>query len=139
MRIWLSVLAVALIAVPVAAAQVSVPMALVTEQGVGATIGTVTASDLLPWGLSATGISGTGWNCTIYTLSCTRSDALAGGSSYPPITLTVNVSSHDSTHGLTARASAIWRNMCVLPGPALDHSHSGTPDWTQVVTCGNCQ
>jgi hypothetical protein len=42
MRIWLSVMAVVLIAVPVVAAQVRVPMALVTEQGVGATIGTVT-------------------------------------------------------------------------------------------------
>jgi Cu-Zn family superoxide dismutase len=39
MRIWLSVMAVALIAVPLAAAQVSVPMTLVTEQGAGETIG----------------------------------------------------------------------------------------------------
>ena len=53
MRIWLSVMAVALIAVPVAAAQVSVPMALVTEQGVGATIGTVTLMDS-PRGLVVT-------------------------------------------------------------------------------------
>jgi len=53
MRIWLSVLAVALIAVPVAAAQVNVPMALVTEQGVGATIGTVTLMDS-PGGLVMT-------------------------------------------------------------------------------------
>ena len=53
MRIWLSVLAVALIAVPVAAAQVSVSMALVTEQGIGATIGTVTLMDS-PGGLVMT-------------------------------------------------------------------------------------
>jgi superoxide dismutase, Cu-Zn family len=53
MRIWLSVLAVALIAIPVAAAQVSVPMARVTEQGVGATIGTVTLMDS-PGGLIVT-------------------------------------------------------------------------------------
>jgi Cu-Zn family superoxide dismutase len=53
MRIWLSVLAVALIAVPVAAAQVSVPMSLVTEQGAGATIGTVTLMDS-PGGLVVT-------------------------------------------------------------------------------------
>ena len=53
MRIWLSVLAVALIAVPVPAAQASVPMALVTEQGVGATIGTVTLMDS-PGGLVVT-------------------------------------------------------------------------------------
>jgi Cu-Zn family superoxide dismutase len=53
MRIWLSVMAAALIAVPVAAAQVSVPMALVTEQGVGAAIGTVTLMDS-PGGLVVT-------------------------------------------------------------------------------------
>jgi Cu-Zn family superoxide dismutase len=53
MRIWLSVMAVALIAVPVAAAQVSVPMTLVTEQGVGAPIGTVTLMDS-PGGLVMT-------------------------------------------------------------------------------------
>jgi len=53
MRIWLSVLAVALIAVPVAAAQVSVSMALVTEQGIGDTIGTVTLMDS-PGGLVMT-------------------------------------------------------------------------------------
>src|SRR6185437_8652956 len=38
-----------------------------------------------------TAISGTGWTCTLATLTCTRSDALASGSSYPPITLTVNI------------------------------------------------
>jgi superoxide dismutase, Cu-Zn family len=53
MRSWLSVIAMALLAVPVAAAQVSVPMALVTEQGVGATIGTVTLMDS-PGGLVVT-------------------------------------------------------------------------------------
>jgi Cu-Zn family superoxide dismutase len=46
-------MAVALIAVPVAAAQVSVPMTLVTEQGVGAPIGTVTLMDS-PGGLVMT-------------------------------------------------------------------------------------
>ena len=38
-----------------------------------------------------TAISGTGWTCTLATLTCTRSDALAPGASYPPITLTVNI------------------------------------------------
>ena len=56
------------------------------------TSGTVTVTDTLPSGLSATAISGTGWTCTLGTLTCTRTDALASGSSYPPITVTVNVS-----------------------------------------------
>src|SRR5260370_37053668 len=35
-------------------------------------------------------MSGTGWNCN--TGTCTRGDALAGGQSYPPVAVTVNVS-----------------------------------------------
>jgi hypothetical protein len=36
-------------------------------------------------------MSGTGWTCTLNPLSCTRSDSLAPGASYPPITVTVNI------------------------------------------------
>jgi hypothetical protein len=58
--------------------------------GGGATSGTVTVTDTVTSsGMTLTGMQGTGWSCAIPT--CTRSDALAGGSSYPPITATVNV------------------------------------------------
>ena len=59
-----------------------------------ATTGTVTVTDALPAGLTATALSGTGWACTLGTLTCTRNDVLAGGTSYPPITLTVNVAAN---------------------------------------------
>ncbi len=59
--------------------------------GALATTGTVTVTDTLPAGLTATAIAGTGWTCTLGTLSCQRSNALAGDSSYPAIMLTVNV------------------------------------------------
>ena len=36
-------------------------------------------------------MSGTGWTCTLATLTCTRTDALAAGANYPAIALTVNV------------------------------------------------
>ena len=49
-------------------------------------------TDTLPASLTATAISGTGWSCVLGTLTCTRSDALANGASYPAITLTVDVS-----------------------------------------------
>src|SRR5207245_1508269 len=65
-----------------------------SNSGTGPTSGTVTVTDTLPSGLTATAISGTGWSCTLGTLSCTRSDALAAGSSYPAITLTVNVANN---------------------------------------------
>src|SRR5439155_2447877 len=63
----------------------------VTNVGQGPTLGTVTATDTLPTALTATAISGTGWNCTLATLSCTRTDALLPTASYPAINVTVNV------------------------------------------------
>ena len=63
----------------------------VNNVGTAATAGTVTVTDALPSGLIATALNGTGWACTLATLSCTRSDALGAGSSYPSITLTVDV------------------------------------------------
>jgi uncharacterized repeat protein (TIGR01451 family) len=66
----------------------------VSNVGFGPTVGTVTVVDTLPNvnnTLVPTAISGTGWTCTLGTLTCTRADALASGSSYPAITLTVNI------------------------------------------------
>ncbi|HEY3025197.1 MAG TPA: hypothetical protein VGJ55_03500 [Pyrinomonadaceae bacterium] len=65
-----------------------------TNSGFAATSGVVTVTDTLPAGLTATAISGTGWTCVLGTLTCTRSDALAAGSSYPAITVTVNVANN---------------------------------------------
>jgi hypothetical protein len=52
--------------------------------------GVVAVTDTLPTGLTATSISGSGWNCDLTRLTCTRSDSLASNSSYPPIILTFN-------------------------------------------------
>ncbi|MEO8436279.1 MAG: hypothetical protein ABI596_15360, partial [Pyrinomonadaceae bacterium] len=65
---------------------------IATNSGFAATSGVVTVTDTLPAGLTATGISGTGWTCALGTLTCTRNDALGIGASYPAITLTVDVS-----------------------------------------------
>ena len=68
---------------------------VITASNVGgaSSTGQVSVIDTLPPGLTATDISGPGWNCTLSSLVCTRVDALAAGSSYPTITLTVNVAS----------------------------------------------
>src|SRR5205807_7666496 len=65
-----------------------------TNSGFAATSGVVTVTDTLPAGLTATNIAGPGWSCVLGTLTCTRSDALATGSSYPVITVTVNVANN---------------------------------------------
>jgi hypothetical protein len=66
----------------------------VNNIGSDGTVGTVTVVDTLPVGLSATAISGTGWTCTLGTVTCTRSDVLAAGASYPAISVTVNVAAN---------------------------------------------
>ena len=68
----------------------------ITVKNVGnqSTSGTVKVTDTLPSGLTATSISGTGWSCTAPSGPCTRSDTLSAGSSYPAITLKVNVASN---------------------------------------------
>ena len=64
--------------------------------GAGATAGTVTVTDTLPTGLTPTVASGTGWSTTIVgsTVTATRSDALAAGTSYPALTITVSVANN---------------------------------------------
>jgi uncharacterized repeat protein (TIGR01451 family) len=57
----------------------------------GPTTGTVTVTETIPSGLTLVSMSGTGWSCA--GGSCSRSDVLAAGSSYPAITVTVNVGS----------------------------------------------
>jgi uncharacterized repeat protein (TIGR01451 family) len=63
----------------------------VGNAGIGPSSGTVTVTDTVPTGLTATGIAGSGWTCTQPSGPCTRSNALAASGSYPAITLTVNV------------------------------------------------
>jgi uncharacterized repeat protein (TIGR01451 family) len=54
-----------------------------------ATSGAVTVTETAPAGVTLVSMSGTNWTCTGST--CTRGDALAGGSSYDPIAVTVMV------------------------------------------------
>ncbi|HVO89925.1 MAG TPA: DUF11 domain-containing protein [Casimicrobiaceae bacterium] len=64
---------------------------LVTNVGNVASSGVVSVTDTLPAGLTATSIAGTGWNCVLATATCTRTDGLAPGASYPPIIVAVSV------------------------------------------------
>ena len=63
--------------------------------GGGTTAGTVAVTDSVPAGLTLVSLSGTGWLCS--SNSCSRSDPLAGGTSYPAISAVVNVASNASS------------------------------------------
>ena len=66
---------------------------LVTVLNVGTSpsSGTVTVTETPPAGVTVTALSGAGWTCTVATLTCTRSDALAAETSYPEISVTASV------------------------------------------------
>src|SRR5439155_974164 len=64
---------------------------VVSNSGLGPTFGTVTVTDVVPSGLTLVSMAGTGWTCPTPGNTCSRSDALAAGASYPVLTVTVNV------------------------------------------------
>ncbi len=74
--------------------QIGATYSITVSNGGKASTGTVTVVDTLPASLTPTAMTGTGWACTVSTRTCTRSDSLAAGASYPVITLTVNVASN---------------------------------------------
>jgi uncharacterized repeat protein (TIGR01451 family)/fimbrial isopeptide formation D2 family protein len=66
----------------------------VSNGGTAATAGLVTVSDTIQAGLTPTAAAGTGWSCSVAAplVTCTRSDALGVGGTWPPIGVTVSVS-----------------------------------------------
>lgn len=108
----------------------------VTNSGNSPTSGSVTMTDTVPNGLTATAAAGTGWTCQLNTpgagqVQCTRNDALTQGSSYPAITLTVNVASN---------AAASLTNVVVISGgnePTGNTSNNTANDAVTILTPPN--
>ncbi|MFO1306489.1 MAG: DUF11 domain-containing protein [Burkholderiales bacterium] len=98
----------------------------VSNAGGGPTDGSVvTVTDTLPAGLTATAMTGTGWTCVLGTLTCTRSDVLAAGGSYPAITLTVNVA---------ANAPALVTNTATVSGGGDNTAGNNTANDPTTIT-----
>jgi len=95
----------------------------VVNNGAAPTVGTVTATDLLPAGLTATAISGSGWNCTLGTLSCTRNDPLTFF--YPAITVTANVANNAPT--------SVTNTATVSGGGEIDTTDNTASDPTTIL------
>ncbi|MEU0815368.1 hypothetical protein [Streptomyces mirabilis] len=94
----------------------------------GPTNGTkVTVHDTLPTGLRADRITGRGWHCTLAALTCTRSDVLPAGHSYPPVTLKVDVS---------CNARARVTNTATVTGGGDTTTHTAT-DTTKIEHDGD--
>jgi hypothetical protein len=101
--------------------------------GAGPTTGTVTATFPVPAGQTVTSASGQGWTCVTasQTVTCTRpgtgGDVLAGGGSYPPVTIITTVPA-DATGQVNVTATA------GTPGNADPHGGVGTA--TATITPG---
>jgi uncharacterized repeat protein (TIGR01451 family) len=100
----------------------------VTNSGGAATSGTVTVTDTVPAGLTATAMSGTGWTCTQPAGPCTRSDALNANASYPVITLTVNVANN--------APSSVTNTATVAGGGEVNTSNDTATDPTTINPLG---
>ena len=101
----------------------------ITVRNIGgaATAGTVTVTDTLPAGLTASSISGAGWSCSVgATPTCTRSDALGPGAAYPAITLTVNVASN--------APATVTNTATVSGGSDANPANNSATDPTTVTT-----
>jgi uncharacterized repeat protein (TIGR01451 family) len=59
-----------------------------------ATAGTVTVGETVPGGMTLVSMAGKGWTCATGASTCTRSDSLGAGASYPAITVTVGIAAH---------------------------------------------
>ncbi|MGB7220840.1 MAG: LamG-like jellyroll fold domain-containing protein, partial [Vicinamibacterales bacterium] len=106
-----------------------------TNSGTGPTVGTVTVSDTLPAGLTPTAATGSGWGpgtnaCGVagQTVTCTRSDALGAGASYPAITLTVTVASN--------AGASLTNTVSVVGGGETNTANNSASDPTTVTVPG---
>jgi uncharacterized repeat protein (TIGR01451 family) len=79
----------------------------------------ITVTDPIPAGLTATAAGGSGWSCTVgATVSCTRTDVLAPGATYPPITISVDVAADavSATNAPTVVGhGGVWRSTASDP------------------------
>jgi uncharacterized repeat protein (TIGR01451 family) len=95
--------------------------------GAGPTSGTVTATEIVPSGMTLVSMAGNGWTCPgTAANNCMRSDALNGGASYLPITVTVNVAANAASPQVNSvsvsgggSATATATDSTTIIGPAL--------------------
>ncbi len=71
----------------------SFKLAVANDPGAGPTTGPATVTFRVPDGMTPQTPSGKGWGCSLagQTVTCTRSDTLNNGASYPPINVPVSV------------------------------------------------
>ena len=111
--------------------------------GAPASAGNITVTENLPSGLSLASMSGSGWTCA--SSACTRSDSLAGGTSYPPITVNVDVAANASSPQINSvmvsgsgwMSNAATDSTTIVPPPDFSVSVSPTVNPPFAMAGGN--
>jgi hypothetical protein len=106
---------------------------------------TTTVTHPLPAGLTATGASGPGWTCAgTTTITCTRTDVLAPGAAFAPITIGVRVAETApaviaTAPRVTGRSGNVWIDTTadrISTGAPVPGDVSGTVPATLALTLG---
>lgn len=105
-------------------------LAVSNDAGAEATSDTITVTDTLPTGITPTGVSGSGWSCTIagQLVTCTRpgsgGSALAAGASAPNITINV---------AIAASAAASVNNTATVATANNDTTNASDTDTASIA------
>ncbi len=97
-------------------------IAVSNATGAGPTTGTVTVTEKIPSGLTLVSMFGSGWSCANAT--CSRSDVLTGGETYPLIAVVVSVV-------IDAPATAV--NMVSVSGGGGSNGPESATDTVNIV------
>ncbi len=98
---------------------------VVANVGVASSTGVVMVKATLPAGMTATNLIGTGWTATLSNLTCTRSNSLTNGTSYPAILLDVSVDTNKTT--------SLTPSFTVSGGGDLNTNNNTVTDPTSIV------
>jgi uncharacterized repeat protein (TIGR01451 family) len=97
----------------------------VTNIGTASSSGSVIVTEAAPAGLTITAMSGSGWSANLGLSTCTRSDTLAAGAGYPPITITVSVA--------TNAAASLANTAVVSGGGDVNAANNTASDSTTII------
>ncbi|MGA0849417.1 MAG: hypothetical protein ACO3RX_05650, partial [Chthoniobacterales bacterium] len=97
----------------------------VANEGGAPSSGTVTVTEQPPAGMTVTSMSGEGWTFNASNLTVTRSDALAAGQNYPPITVSVSLAAN--------AAESLTNAVAVTGGGDLNGENNSATDAVTVT------
>jgi len=119
---------------PITPGQTKTYTITVTNPALTATSAPASVSILLAGGLTATALSGSGWNCSLAALTCSTQSTVSAYSSFPLITLTVVSAGKLAPSTLTSTASVTYNGSTAT---ASDRTPVVAPTTTLLTASSN--